>query len=193
MVSSLSGIVEGLRSRYRDVNCAIACVSGGVDSTVAAIIAKIAFGDKVYPVFIDTGFMRIGEGLRVKEYLKNFLDIEIYDFSEQIISRVEGLEDAEEKRKAFRDAFYRAVKAVTEEKGCEWVVQGTIKADVVETIGGVKTQHNVLNEELLKRYGLRVIEPLINLYKHEVGNLPRSLDYPNKLLRDSPSQGQAFS
>lgn len=103
MAISVSDVVEEVRRRYKDVQCAIACVSGGIDSTVSAIIAKIALGDRVYPIFIDTGFMRIGEGLRVREALKNFLNIEIYDFSEKIISRVEGLEDAEEKRKAFRD------------------------------------------------------------------------------------------
>lgn len=182
-------IIETIRSSYKDIDCAVACVSGGVDSTVSAIIAKKALGEKIYPVYMNTGFMRINEGEKVKEALKNIIDLEIYDFSKEIISSIEGLEDAEEKRIAFRDAFYKSVKKIADMKKCGWVVQGTIKADVVETVGGVKTQHNVLNEELLKRYGLKVIEPLIDLYKHEVRAIARYLGLPNWLAERQPFPG----
>lgn len=189
MVISVEELVEGLRTRYKDVECAVACVSGGIDSTVSAIIARMALGDRVYPVFIDTGFMRLGEGQAVKRALAGLLDVELYDFSEDVVSSIEGLSDAEEKRKAFRDAFYRAVKRIADEKGCSWVVQGTIKADIVETVGGVKTQHNVLNEELMRRYGLRVIEPVADLYKHEVRELARALGLPEHLIARQPFPG----
>ena len=185
----LDRVYERLRPLSREVDCAIACISGGVDSTTSAVIAKRILGERVHGVFIDTGFMRAGEGERVREALRGLIDVEVYDFSEEFISRVEGLEDAEEKRKAFRDLFYTAVKRVASEKGCSWVVQGTIKADVVETLRGIKTQHNVLTEELLKRYGLRVIEPLVDLYKHEVRALAKHLGLPSWLIDRQPFPG----
>jgi GMP synthase (glutamine-hydrolysing) len=185
----LNRIYESFQSLRKEIDCAIACISGGVDSTTSAVVAKKVLSDKLYGVFIDTGFMRAGEGVRVKEALRSLIDIEIYDFSEEFISRVEGLEDAEEKRKMFRDLFYTAVKRIASEKGCSWVVQGTIKADIVETVGGVKTQHNVLTEELLKRYGIRVIEPLADLYKHEVRALAKYLGLPSWLVNRQPFPG----
>lgn len=188
-MGSVKDVVERVRSLYRDVDCAIACVSGGVDSTVSAIVARMALGDRVYPVFIDTGFMRAGEAEGVRNALRGLLDLEVYSFTEEILAGVEGLSDAEEKRVAFREGFYRAVKAIASEKGCSWVVQGTIKADVVETVGGVKTQHNVLNEELLKRYGLRVIEPLVDLYKYEVRELAREIGLPKWIVERQPFPG----
>uniref|UniRef100_A0A7J3JNW5 GMP synthase (glutamine-hydrolyzing) n=1 Tax=Ignisphaera aggregans TaxID=334771 RepID=A0A7J3JNW5_9CREN len=186
---SIERLVAEVRSLYRDVDCAIACVSGGVDSTVSAIIARIALGDRVYPVFIDTGFMRLGEAERVRDALRGLLDLEVYNFADDIVSGIEGLFDAEEKRIAFREGFYRAVKDIAEEKRCSWVVQGTIKADVVETVGRIKTQHNVLNEELLKRFNLRVIEPLIDLYKHEVREVARQLGLPRWIAERQPFPG----
>lgn len=182
-------LVEKVRSQYGDIDCAVACISGGVDSTVSAAIAKLALGDKVYPIYIDTGFMRAGEAERVRQALKGFFDLEIHNFAEDILSSVEGLSDAEEKRIAFREGFYRAVKRVADEKRCSWAVQGTIKADVVETVGGIKTQHNVLNEELLKRFGLRVIEPLIDLYKHEVREVARQIGLPRQIVERQPFPG----
>ncbi len=186
---SVEKLVEMVKSLYRDIDCAVACVSGGVDSTVSAIIAKLALGEKVYPVFIDTGFMRFDEARSIKEALKGLLDLEIYDFANNIISSIEGLSDAEEKRIAFRESFYRAVKRIAEEKKCGWIVQGTIKADVVETVGKIKTQHNVLSDELLKRFNLRVIEPLIELYKHEVREIARQLGLPRCIIERQPFPG----
>ena len=185
----VASIIEELKDAYRGVRCALACVSGGVDSAVAAILAKKALGDRVYSVFIDTGFMREGEAEFVRESLKGLLDVEVYDYSEEVVSAVEGLEDAEEKRKAFRDAFYKSVKSIADEKGCEWIVQGTIKADVIETSSGIKTQHNVLNNELLGKYGLRVIEPLRNLYKHEVRELANYLGISKSIVERQPFPG----
>ncbi|MEM1612085.1 MAG: GMP synthase [Desulfurococcaceae archaeon] len=185
----VASIVENLKAVASNIDCAVACVSGGIDSTTSAILAKRALGDVVYPVFIDTGFMRLNEATRVRAALSGLITLEVYDFSEYFLSRLEGLNDAEEKRIAFRDLFYTAVKKVAEEKGCSWVVQGTIKADVVETVGGVKTQHNVLNEQLLGKYGLMVIEPLVDLYKHEVRAVARYLGLPEYITERQPFPG----
>lgn len=181
--------VEAVKALSSSVDCAVACVSGGVDSTVATIIARLALGERLYPVFIDTGFMRKGEAQRVRDSLKDFFDIEVYDYSEEFISSIEGLSDAEEKRIAFREKFYSTVKEIAREKNCSWVVQGTIKADVVETLGRIKTQHNVLPRELLERYGLKVIEPLVDFYKHEVRAIARYLGVPESIISRQPFPG----
>ncbi|MEM4789328.1 MAG: GMP synthase [Ignisphaera sp.] len=185
----VKNIIEKIRSLEHEVNCAVACVSGGVDSTTSAILAKKALGEKVYAVFIDTGFMRLNEGRRVREALKGLIDLEIHDYSEEFISRIENISDAEDKRIAFREIFYTTVKRIAAEKRCSWIVQGTIKADVVETVGGVKTQHNVLSEKLLERYGFKVIEPLADLYKHEVRAIAKHLGLPNWITNRQPFPG----
>ncbi|MEM1773048.1 MAG: GMP synthase [Desulfurococcaceae archaeon] len=182
-------ILDNLKNISRQVDCAIACISGGVDSTVSAILAQRALGEKIYPIFIDTGFMRINEAVNVARTLSELVKIEVYDFSEEFISRLEGIEDAEEKRIVFRDLFYRSVKKIADEKSCSWIVQGTIKADVDETRRGVKTQHNVLNSDLIAKYGLNVIEPLINLYKHEVRALAKYLGLPRFISERQPFPG----
>ncbi|MEM4062097.1 MAG: GMP synthase [Desulfurococcaceae archaeon] len=189
-VSSLiNRIVENLRKISSQVDCAVACVSGGVDSTVSAVLAKMVLGDKVHPVFIDTGFMRSNEAMRVVESLKELLKIEVYDFSESFVSRLEEISDAEEKRRVFRGLFYEAVKSIASEKGCSWIVQGTIKADVVETLGKLKTQHNVLDKQTLEKYGFKVIEPLVDLYKHEVRAVAELLNIPKAITHRQPFPG----
>lgn len=182
-------IIEGLRALSNKIDCAVACISGGVDSTTAAVLARMALGEKVHPVFIDTGFMRLNEAERVRCALRGLIDVEVHDYSESFISRVEGLSDAEEKRTAFRDCFYTTVREIAQGKGCSFVVQGTIKADVIETVGGIKTQHNVLNRELLLKYGLEVIEPLAGLYKQEVRAIAKRIGLPGYIVERQPFPG----
>lgn len=182
-------IISAINMLKSKIDCAVACISGGIDSTVSAILAKQALGEKIYPVFINTGFMRLNEFEEVRGMLKDIIDIEGYDFSEEFLSKVEGLSDAEEKRIAFREAFYTSVKKIANEKGCSWIVQGTIKADVVETIHGIKTQHNVLDNDFLKRYNLGVIEPLKHLYKHEVRAIANYLGLSHRLTARQPFPG----
>lgn len=185
----IEATLSHLERSYSSVNCAIACVSGGVDSVTATVIAKMALGDKVVPVFIDTGLMRCGEAEAVRSALSGLIDLAIYDYSNFIVSRLDGLSDAEEKRRAFRELFYNAVSDIARRHGCSHVIQGTTKADVVETLGGVKTQHNVLTQELLLKYGLRVIEPLRDLFKDQVKALAHHLGVPSSIVQRQPFPG----
>ncbi len=185
----VDNIIEELRVRYGDANRVLAAVSGGVDSTTSAIIAYKALGDKVIPVFIDTGFMRMYEGVKVKEMLRNLIPLEVVDMSEVFYRRIEGLSDAEVKRKVFREVFYQVVSDIAREFRCEYVVQGTIAADVVETLGGIKTQHNVLTDEFMGRYGFKVIEPIRDLYKDEVRAVAKYLGIPELIVNRQPFPG----
>lgn len=185
----IEGVVRELRSKYSGVGNVLAAVSGGVDSTTAAVIAYRALGDRVKPVFINTGFMRLNEGVKVRKLLDGLIPIELVDYSSRFYSRLQGLSDAEVKRKVFREVFYEVIKEVATRYDCKYVVQGTIAPDWIETLGGIKTQHNVLTDELLSKYGFEVIEPLRELYKDQVRLVARYLGIPDEIVYRQPFPG----
>ena len=128
-------------------NKAIIACSGGVDSTTCAVLTHQAIGDNIICVFIDTNFMRSGEPKKVYTRLTNppfNLPVKMVKGQKKFMNALKGLEDAEEKRKAFRDTFYSILARVAKREHCSFLVQGTILPDVLETVKGIKTQHNVL-------------------------------------------------
>lgn len=171
---------------------AIAACSGGVDSTVAAVIARMALGDRLKPVLIDDGFRRLGEPEASLKLLASAgLGVELIDAREEFYSAVRGLRDAEEKRRAFRHTFYSVLGRVARSWGARFLVQGTIAPDVVETVSGVKTQHNVLAQAGLdpRAYGFEVVEPLRDLFKPQVRELARYLGLPKGISERMPFPG----
>ncbi len=178
---------------------ALIAVSGGVDSTVSAVITHRAIGDNLVCVFIDDGFMRLGEPERVRAVLlapPMSLPVKILDVKERFMKALKGLVDAEEKRVAFRDSFYNTLSEAAKREGCRFLVQGTIKADVIETKGGVKTQHNVLEQvgiNPVDRFGFKVVEPVLSLYKYQVREVARFLGAPPELAERQPFPGPGLS
>lgn len=174
----------------------IAAVSGGVDSTVTAVLGHMAVGKKLTAIFLDDGLMREGEPQRVYRRLRQLgVNVKIYDVSNEFFRALKGLTDPEEKRKAFRETFYRVLARISRELGAEYLLQGTIAADVVETKGGVKTQHNVLeqiNINPLEKYGFKVLEPLKELYKDKVRAVARALNLRPEISR-RPYPGPGLS
>ena len=171
---------------------AVAAVSGGVDSTTAAVLSYKILGDKVVPVMIDTGFLRENEAQKVKDMLKDVMPLQVVDVSEEFVSALEGLSDAEEKRKKFRQLFYDTLSRIVKENNAKYLIQGTIAADWVETQGGIKTQHNVLVQlgiDTEKEWGFKVVEPLADLYKDEVRALAKYLGLPKEIYARQPFPG----
>jgi GMP synthase (glutamine-hydrolysing) len=174
---------------------AIAAVSGGVDSTTAALLAREAMGDNLIPVLIDTGFMREGEPDRVKARLASDpvgLKIRLVKASGRFLDAVKGDRVAESKRKKFRETFYQVLHDEAEKEGCQYLVQGTIAPDWIETQGGIKTQHNVLEQigiDPQTTYGFKVLEPLSELYKDQVRSLAKHLNLPSDLSSRQPFPG----
>ena len=128
---------------------AIAAVSGGVDSTVAALVAKRALGDRLLPVFIDTGFLRAAEPENVKARLEETslgFRVKLVKAGGRFLEATRGEAMAEEKRKKFRETFYQVLGEEARKNGCDFIVQGTIAPDWIETQGGIKTQHNILGQ-----------------------------------------------
>ncbi len=174
---------------------AIAAVSGGVDSTVAALVARRALGERLFPVFIDTGFLRVGEPENVKSRLGEpsvGLKVKLVKAGGRFFEATKGEAMAEEKRKKFRETFYQILGEEARKDGCDFVVQGTIAPDWIETQGGIKTQHNILEQvgiDSLSTYGFKVVEPISELYKDQVRVLGRHLDVPRDLSERQPFPG----
>ncbi|MQY62382.1 GMP synthase [archaeon] len=178
---------------------ALIAVSGGVDSTTCAVLSHRAMGENLLCVIIDTAFMREGEPERVAHILSLpplNLPMKVLKVQERFLREMKGLRDAEEKRKKFRETFYRVLSETAENEDCRFLVQGTIQADIVETKGGVKTQHNVLAQIGIspkKLYGFQVIEPVVSLYKEEVRKVARYLKIPEALSERQPFPGPGLS
>jgi len=178
---------------------ALIAVSGGVDSSTCAVLVHRAIGENLLCIMLDDAFMREGEPEQVAQLLSQpplNLPIKILNVQERFLNEMKELRDAEEKRKVFRETFYRVLSETVEREHCSFLVQGTILADIVETAGGVKTQHNVLSQIGInpkQRYGLQVIEPLKTLFKGQVREVARYLKMPTEIAERQPFPGPGLS
>jgi GMP synthase (glutamine-hydrolysing) len=165
--------------------------SGGVDSTACAALALRALGNRLICFFIDTGFMREGEVEEVRSMLTSLgLPLKVLSVKDRFLRSLEGKTDAESKRLAFRETFYTILGEAVKSEGCKVLIQGTIAPDWIETSGGIKTQHNVLEQlgvDTKSRFGFKLLEPLLDLYKDQVRALSRYLG-----LEISSSNRQPF-
>ncbi|MHA1917458.1 MAG: glutamine-hydrolyzing GMP synthase [Candidatus Ranarchaeia archaeon] len=173
----------------------ISAISGGVDSSVATLIAHKALGNQLKSIYIDTGLMRLGERKNVEKIFKGLgIKVKIFNGKEEIFSALKGLTDPEEKRKAFRNAFYTIFQEEVKKLNAEYLVQGTIYPDIIESTR-IKTQHNVLDQigvEAKTHFGFKVIEPLKQLYKNQVRMLAKSLTLPPYISERQPFPGPGF-
>lgn len=178
---------------------ALVAVSGGVDSTTCAVLTRKAIGENLVCVILDDAFMREGEPEKVAEILAEEpfkVPVKIVDVRERFLTVMNGLRDAEEKRKKFRETFYAVLSETAKKENCSVLVQGTIRADIVETVGGVKTQHNVLEQvgiNPLEKFGFKVVEPLLALYKEQVRMVARYLGLPPEVSERQPFPGPGLS
>jgi len=172
---------------------ALIAVSGGVDSTTCAVLTHKAIGDNLKCIFIDTGFMRLGEPEKVKSFYDGLnLPFKIIDAKKVFIDSQNSLVDAEDKRKVFRQNFYDTLSNAAKSEGCKFLVQGTIAPDWIETKGGIKTQHNVLDQigiNPVEKFGFKVIEPLAYLYKDQVREVAKYLNIHVDVSQRQPFPG----
>jgi GMP synthase (glutamine-hydrolysing) len=155
----------------------IAC-SGGVDSMVAAALVQKAIGDNLLAVYVDNGLMRKGETEEVEQMFKSMgFNYVIEDAKDEFFSALKGVTEPEAKRKIIGEKFIRVFERRAKEYGAEFLIQGTIAPDWIESGGGVrdtiKSHHNVGG--LPKEMGMSLYEPLRDLYKDEVRDLARML------------------
>jgi len=190
--------IREIKEAIKDEKAVIA-VSGGVDSSTCAVLTHLAIGENLFCVMLDDAFMRESEPERVAEILSRpplSLPMKIERVQERFLGALKGLRDAEEKRKAFRETFYRTLGEIAEREGSKFLVQGTILADIIETKGGIKTQHNVLEQmgiSTRELYGFRVVEPLVTLLKWQVREVARHLRIPAEMSERQPFPGPGLS
>ncbi|KAJ5601767.1 hypothetical protein N7510_011301 [Penicillium lagena] len=187
----------------------LGAVSGGVDSTVAAKLMTEAIGDRFHAVLVDNGCMRLNECEKVKEVLQEQLGINltVVDAGEEFLAGLKGVDDPEKKRKfiggKFIDVFEDEAKKVEAQNAgkVEWFLQGTLYPDVIESISfkgpsqTIKTHHNVggIAERLMAGHGLKLIEPLRELFKDEVRELGRQLGISPELVGRHPFPGPGLA
>ena len=182
--------IESLKSKIDDI--AIIACSGGVDSTVAAVIANQAVGGLLHCVYVDTGFMRKDETEQIEELLEaqgiNLITVKAAD---RYFAALEGVSEPEQKRKVIGELFIRIFEDEQKKCGAKYLVQGTIAPDWIQSGGGVrdtiKSLHNVGG--LPSDMRLELIEPLRQLFKDEVRQLGRQLGLPSTMINRHPFPG----
>src|SRR5215212_10171017 len=158
-------------------------LSGGVDSSVAAALIHRAIGDRLMPVFVDNGLLRLGEADLVRDVFGRAfgMNLVFVDASQRFLTRLEGIEDPEEKRRIVGDEFVRTFETQADRYGpFDFLAQGTLYPDVIESTAHdtksavkIKTHHNVGGLPADLRFSL--VEPLRYLFKDEVRNFGRAL------------------
>ncbi|KAI9826070.1 MAG: GMP synthase (glutamine-hydrolyzing) [Thelocarpon impressellum] len=202
--------IARIRAMVGEKGQVIGAVSGGVDSTVAAKLMNEAIGDRFHAVLVDNGVMRLNESETVRETLTKHLGINltVVDASERFLGLLAGVSDPETKRKiignTFIEVFQESARSIADaaagsskEGEIEWLLQGTLYPDVIESISfkgpsaTIKTHHNVGG--LLKGMHLKLIEPLRELFKDEVRVLGTNLGIPEELVWRHPFPGPGLA
>lgn len=191
--------VDEIRNKVGSAK-AICALSGGVDSTVAAVLVKRAIGDNLICIHIDTGLMRKNESYEIGKVFNEKLNLNHIhvNASEKFLTRLKDVNDPEKKRKiigsTFIEVFEEEAKKIT---GAEYLVQGTLYPDVIESVSvkgasvTIKSHHNVGG--LPEKMNLKLIEPFRELFKDEVRNVGRQLNIPEEFIERHPFPGPGLA
>jgi len=176
---------------------AISALSGGVDSSACTVLAHRAIGHNLKSIFIDDGLMRENEPQDVQKIFRDLgITVDIVDARSEFFEALKGKDDPEEKRKAFRNAFYSVFGREVKKSEGRFLIQGTIKADIIETQGGIKTQHNILEQigiDPEEGYGFKVIEPVKDLFKPQVREVAAEVGLPEEISQRMPFPGPGLA
>ena len=199
MQSFIESNIRSLRETIRDgkVICAL---SGGVDSSVVAVLLHRAIGDQLHCIFVDNGLLRENEGQGVREVFQGHFGIPLIyvDAAERFVRKLRKVEDPEKKRRIIGREFIRIFEEKTEEcRGARFLAQGTLYPDVIESVSlkgpsaVIKTHHNVggLPDDM----DLTLVEPLRELFKDEVRLVGKELGMPDEIVQRQPFPGPGLA
>ncbi|WP_316507023.1 glutamine-hydrolyzing GMP synthase [Nitrosopumilus sp.] len=198
---TMEGFIETAVEKISKIQGNVLCgVSGGIDSTVAALLIHKAIGDRLKCVFVNNGLLRLNEEREIEEMFKenfkvNFTPI---NAAEKFLGKLKKVKDPEQKRKIVGEEFIHVFTEFAEENGpFKWLAQGTLYPDVIESgvskgpAAVIKSHHNVGG--LPDWLNLQVLEPLRELYKDEVRKIAKLLNVPEKLFMRHPFPGPGLA
>ncbi|HTZ11489.1 MAG TPA: glutamine-hydrolyzing GMP synthase [Candidatus Margulisiibacteriota bacterium] len=200
MQSFIKETVEGLKKNIGKDKVVLG-LSGGVDSSVAALLVHKAIGRNLRCIFIDNGLLRKDEPQQIKKVFRNIyhLNLAYVDRSKRFLARLKGVTDPEEKRKIIGDEFIKVFEEEADKvKGVKYLAQGTLYPDVIESISPtgapsrrIKSHHNVGG--LPAHMKLKLVEPLRELFKDEVRQIGREMGLPDAIIRRQPFPGPGLA
>ena len=198
---TMETFVENMVKKISKIKGNVLCgVSGGIDSTVTALLIHKSIGDKLKCVFVDNGLLRLNEEYEIKEmFKKNFkVDFTLIPAAKRFLEKLKGETDPERKRKIVGEEFIQVFSEFAKKNGpFEWLAQGTLYPDVIESgvskgpAAVIKSHHNVGG--LPDWLELEILEPLRELYKDEVRKVAKILGVPEKLIIRHPFPGPGLS
>ena len=198
---TMEGFVDSAVEKISKIEGNVLCgVSGGIDSTVVALLIHKAIGDRLKCVFVNNGLLRVNEEKEVEEMFKDNFKVNFtsVNAAEIFLEKLKGIEDPEKKRKIMGEEFVRVFTEFAEGNGpFKWLAQGTLYPDVIESgvskgpAAVIKSHHNVGG--LPDWLNLEILEPLRELYKDEVRKIAKILGVPEKLFMRHPFPGPGLS
>ena len=199
MKSFITSAIEAIKSEV-GTEQVICGASGGVDSTVVAVLLHKALGNQLTCIFVDNGLLRKGEAEKVVEVFRKNLQINLIhvDGAEHFVNKLAGVTDPERKRKIIGEEFIYLFEKEAERLGkVSFLAQGTLYPDVIESVSlkgpsaTIKSHHNVGG--LPERMKLKLIEPLRELFKDEVRAVGRELAIPDEMINRQPFPGPGLA
>lgn len=204
MTDYATEFIKEVREKVGPTGHVLGAVSGGVDSTVAAVLLTKAIGDRFHAVLVDNGCLRKDEATKVLKRMRGDCGVNLrcVDASETFLTKLKGVTEPEKKRKiignTFIDVFQAEAEKIEKESGpCDYLLQGTLYPDVIESVSykgpsaTIKTHHNVGG--LPEKMNLKLIEPLRELFKDEVRELGLALGIPEESIWRHPFPGPGLA
>lgn len=199
MPSFIEHTVDQISKTVRSNEKVICALSGGIDSTVTALLIHKAIGDRLIPIFVNNGLLRKNEADEVLSLMNNLgLKIHYVDASSIFLNRLKGITDPEEKRKIIGETFIEIFEKEAQKiKDVKYLAQGTLYPDVIESTSfrgpsvTIKTHHNV--GALPEKMNLKLIEPLRELFKDEVRKIGEILGLPKHIVWRHPFPGPGLA